>query len=139
MAGDTAILRGLRILVVEDAFLVAIDICAQLEDCGCRVIGPAGRLGKALDLARKEPLDGALLDLNLAGDLSFPVAAALDARNIPYVFLTGYDSVNMFPREYRDVPRLAKPFSHLDVAEALAGEIRRRARSGGHQLGTASA
>lgn len=126
MTNDPAAFRDLKILIVEDAFLVAIDICAQLESLGCRIVGPAARLNTALKLATKEPLDGAFLDVNLAGELSFPVAAALDARNIPYVFMSGYDSADMFPPEYRDTLRLAKPFRQSELVEALADRISKR-------------
>jgi CheY-like chemotaxis protein len=65
---------------------------------GAKVVGPAGRLGPALTLARQAELDGALLDVNLAGEQSFPVAAELIRRDIPFIFLTGYDK-NVFPPE----------------------------------------
>ena len=120
---DVKGLLGRRILIVEDAFLIALDLCEQLESCGCTVAGPAGRLRRALDLAEHEELDGAVLDVNLAGELSFPVAAALAARNIPYVFLTGYDDDAAFPPEYRNIVRIAKPFRSSDLAPMLAGYL----------------
>jgi len=61
-------LKGLRIFVVEDNFLVAEMICDLLEDCGCEVVGPVGRLDKALGMVSSATLDGALLDINLAGE-----------------------------------------------------------------------
>lgn len=128
MASDTKPLRDLRVLIVEDSFLVAVDACAHLESCGCKVVGPVACLTTALDLARREPLDGVLLDVNLDGELSFPVAAALDARNVPYVFLTGYDADDIFPREYRDAPRLAKPFEHHHLVRTLTEHFRKGRR-----------
>ena len=107
--------------VVEDAFLIALDLRDELERCGCTVAGPVGRLQQALDVAQHEALDGAVLDVNLAGELSFPVAAALDARNIPYVFLTGYDDDRDFPPEYRNSIRVSKPFRSSEIAPMLAG------------------
>lgn len=118
---DVKVLAGRRILVVEDAFLIALDLRDQLERCGCTVAGPVGQLRQALDIAQHEALDGAVLDVNLAGEPSFPVAAALDARNIPYVFLTGYDDDGAFPPEYRNVVRISKPFRSSDIAPMLAG------------------
>ena len=118
---DVNILAGRRILVVEDAFLIALDLRDQLERCGCTVAGPVGRLRQALDIAQHETLDGAVLDVNLAGEPSFPVAATLDARNIPYVFLTGYDDDGAFPPEYRNVVRISKPFRSSDIAPMLTG------------------
>lgn len=125
LADEMARLSGLHILVVEDMLLVAEVICEQLESCGCIVVGPAARVGRALVLAREEPLDGALLDVNLAGESSFPVAAALDARNIPYVFLTGYDDAAALPPEYRKLPKLGKPFRQEALIRAAAEHFHR--------------
>lgn len=115
-AGD---LSGLRILVVEDVLVMADVICDQLAECGCVIVGPVAHLKDALPLAREAPLDGALLDVNLAGERSFPLAAVLRERHIPYLFLTGYDSPSAFPTEYREAPRLGKPFRHQDLVNAL--------------------
>lgn len=128
MVTETHRLHGLNILVVEDAFLVAIDICAHLEGCGCKITGPVARLEPALELARKEPIEGALLDVNLAGELSFPIASALEARHLPYVFLTGYDSDGVFPPEFQDVPRLSKPFRQSDLIEIMIENIAKTPR-----------
>jgi DNA-binding response OmpR family regulator len=120
---EESALRGLNLLVVEDAFLVAVDICAQLEARGCKITGPVSRLGPAIELARTEPISGAVLDVNLAGELSFPIAAALGARHVPYVFLTGYDDDTIFPREFRGVPRLGKPFRNRDLVDIIVENI----------------
>jgi CheY-like chemotaxis protein len=103
-------LAGLRILVVEDVLLIADVIRDELEDCGCDVVGPVARLQPAITLAREEKLDGAIIDVNLNGELAFPIGDVLRERKIPYVFLTGYDGNSVFPPEYRDTPRLGKPF-----------------------------
>ena len=121
-------LQGLRILVVEDIYLVAEVICEQLRDCGCEVVGPVGQLNEALALARQETLDGAILDVNLKGQSSFSVSDALSERTIPYVFLTGYDTVNMFPTAYRDAPRLGKPFRHADFIAFVNRHFNHRAQ-----------
>ena len=128
MTGAMHSLRGLKILILEDGLLVAMDLCAHFEDCGCKVVGPVGRVAPALSLAREAPLDGALMDVNLAGEFSFPVAAVLSARNVPYVFLTGYDSPGLFPPEYRDAPRLAKPFRYAELDQMMTEHFFRRAR-----------
>jgi DNA-binding response OmpR family regulator len=103
-------LHGLRILVVEDSVLIADLIVDTLCDSGCTAVGPAPRLAQGLMLAAAEPLDGALLDINLAGEWCYPIAAALGARGVPFAFLTGYGDVGV-PDEYRNVPRLTKPFT----------------------------
>ena len=113
-------LDGLRILVVEDSPLVAEVIAAILGEIGCAVVGPAPRLEPALALAGEAELEGAILDLNLAGDLSIPVAAKLLARNIPFIFITGYDQAEALPPEYRALPRLTKPFHAEELVAALA-------------------
>ena len=119
MTAEAGNLAGKCILVVEDVLVMADMICDQLAECGCTVVGPVAHLADALPLARDAPLDGALLDVNLAGERSFPLAAILRARHIPYLFLTGYDSPDAFPSEYREAPRLGKPFRHQDLVNAL--------------------
>lgn len=116
---DPSDLRGLRILVVEDSLLIADMIVDALCDCGCIAVGPAPRLASGLMLAAAEPLDGALLDVNLAGEWCFPIAAALGARGVPFAFLTGYGDAGL-PEEYRDVPRLTKPFTIHTLLELVA-------------------
>jgi DNA-binding response OmpR family regulator len=106
---ETPDLHGLRILVLEDTLLVAEMIEDALHDLGCDVIGPAPRLQRGLALAGEEGLDGALLDVNLAGERCFPIADALVERGVPFAFLTGYGDAGI-PPEYQEVPRLAKPF-----------------------------
>ena len=118
-ASGTADLHGLRILVVEDMLLVAEVIVEELHDKGCRVVGPAARLAQALELATSAELDGALLDVNLAGERCFPIADELAKRSIPYVFLTGYGEGSI-PAEYQHVPRLVKPFLSGALVELVA-------------------
>lgn len=102
-------LSGLKILVVEDEFLIALELCASLEECGCAVVGPAGQLKQSLSLAAFEELDGAILDVNLHGESSFAVAAVLADKGVPYVFVSGYDDPTIWPAKYRDAPKLKKP------------------------------
>jgi DNA-binding response OmpR family regulator len=113
-------LDGLTVLIVEDNYLVAEAVREIFEERGSTVIGPAARVEEALRLAQTEPLDGAVLDINLSGEFSFPVAAALRARGIPFIFITGYGEAMLIPVQFRDVPRLPKPFDTLEVAEVAA-------------------
>ena len=110
---------GLRVLVVEDNLLIAETICDLVEGSGGVVVGPAPTLNEGLRLLAEERPDGAFLDVNLGGTLSFPLATALGARGIPFVFMTGYDAGTIFPPEFRGVRRIAKPFDVNDVAEVL--------------------
>lgn len=108
-------LKGVRVLVVEDNFFVAEHIRTILQASGCTVVGPVGRLADGLRLAAEEALDGALLDINLHGDRSFPIADALRERGIPFVFLTGYDSSEVLPERLLEIRRLGKPISESDL------------------------
>jgi CheY-like chemotaxis protein len=110
MASELDRLRGLRILVVEDTFLLAEELNDLLLELGCETIGPAASARDALAFAAGNELDGALLDVNLSrGETSFPVADALAGRDVPFVFITGYDLDSSFPAEFTDIPRISKP------------------------------
>ena len=85
----TAGLDGVRVLVVEDEYLVAVLIQEILETAGCVVSGPIPRLPEALDAVDHDDYDAAVLDVNLAGERVDPVAQALSRRNVPFVFVTG--------------------------------------------------
>jgi DNA-binding response OmpR family regulator len=108
-----------RILVVEDGYLLAEEIAACLRSCGLEVVGPVGRLEVACRMARAQALDGAVLDVKLNGDMSFPVASILRMRGIPFIFLTAYEN-QQIPLEFRAVPVLQKPFDLVELKEAIA-------------------
>jgi DNA-binding response OmpR family regulator len=94
--------RGLRVLIVEDNFLLASGLKVVLERFGARVLGPVANVDAALELVEAEQaIDGALLDVKLGDELVFPVADALRSRGIRYAFLTGFDSTHI-PSGYRD-------------------------------------
>jgi CheY-like chemotaxis protein len=111
--------RPLRVLVVEDNLLIAETISDMLQDCGCVVLGPVPDLQRGMQMLEGEQPDAVLLDINLCGTLSFPLAAALEQRGVPFVFMTGYDEGSLFPPEFRAVRRISKPFDAKDVAEVL--------------------
>lgn len=113
----------LRILIVEDEMLVAMNIEDMLLDLGHEVSGMAGRLDTALALASEGSFDAAMLDVNLAGQQSFPVADLLAERNIPFLFATGYGLQGIEER-HRGRPVLQKPFRMSDLGEALAALTR---------------
>lgn len=117
---EQSLLFGLQILVVEDTFLVAMDLSDQLTDSGCDVIGPAASVQQALDQIDGIALDGAVLDVNLDGERSFPIAELLASRGIPFLFLTGYDSPAVFPDEFQQAPRLSKPVDPKALTDAVA-------------------
>lgn len=99
--------------------LVAMNIEDMLLALGHEVAGLANRLGPALQLARDGDFDLAMLDVNLAGEPSFPVADQLRARGIPFLFATGY-GLDGIAEGYRDAPVLQKPFRCGELAAALA-------------------
>lgn len=112
-------LGGLRILVVEDEYLVADHIAMILEDFGCEVVGPVPTVDEALTRIGAETLDGALLDTNLDGVSSTPVADALAARSIPFVVVTGYGDLKLSSDVLEDAPRVSKPYNIAELASAL--------------------
>lgn len=103
-----AVLNGKRILLAEDEVLVGMMVHEMLSDFGFNVVGPMSDLASALKAAETEAIDGAVLDVNLGGDLIYPVADMLIERGIPFVFVTGYDDDSIDER-YVDVPILRKP------------------------------
>ncbi len=102
-------LRGRRVLIVEDDYLIAEDLREQLLSCGAVVLGPVACVADALALLEDGAVpDMAILDIGLGGGKVYPVADALRRRGIPFVFATGYDSWSI-PDAYADVPRSEKP------------------------------
>ena len=112
-------LQGCRILVVEDEFMLAYDLARALEDAGAEVIGPMPSVDTALaTLKAEQEVHGAVLDINLGGQMVFPVADALALRGVPFVFATGYQK-EVVPSHYGFVTRCEKPVSMSDVANAI--------------------
>ena len=110
---------GRRVLIVEDESLVAMLLETILEDMGCVPVGPAATVEEGLQVAGgDEPLDAALLDVNVAGKQVFPIAEALKARGVPFVFSTGYGEGGL-PDEWRGQATLQKPFTEAAVRDAL--------------------
>jgi PAS domain S-box-containing protein len=97
-----------RILLVEDEALIAIMMNEALRELGIGVVGPIGTIPQAMASARDEQIDGAVLDVNLAGQPIYPVADILASRGIPFVFVTGYNAEGI-DRRYAHVPVLEKP------------------------------
>ena len=112
------LLSGRRVLVVEDEMMVLMLIEDMLADLGCKSVTAAATVDQALALIDAQVFDAAMLDLNLNGNKSHPVAAALVARGVPFVFSTGYTAHDM--REgYRDRPLLKKPFQYEELIEVF--------------------
>lgn len=122
MTGQAPVLAGKRVLIVEDDSLVAMLIEEFLGDLGCSAIGPYGSVAMALEAIRSEALDLAVLDVNLAGEAAYPVADMLDARGIPFLFLSGYGDGALRPG-HAHWRVCAKPFTGERLAEMLAGTL----------------
>jgi two-component SAPR family response regulator len=117
----------LKVLVVEDETMVALDIESMLEELGCVVVASVPRLLKALGLAASLDIDLAVLDINLAGEVVYPLAFRLVARGIPFLFPTGYSTATL-PPDLRDRPLVRKPVA-LDGLRKAVGQARTGIRS----------
>jgi CheY-like chemotaxis protein len=111
-------LAGLKALLAEDEGVVALLIEDMLVELGVSVVASVGRLGDACELARTVALDFALLDVNLAGEMVFPVAYILRERRIPFIFSTGYGAVDP-TQQFNDVPVIGKPFAIAQLNRTL--------------------
>ena len=116
MAGSA---EARRALIVEDEIMVAMYVEDLLTELGYEVAGLATGLDQALPLAREGEFDFAVLDINLAGKTSFPVADVLRERGIPFLFASGYSSKGLND-DYRNAIRIQKPFLSRDLAHAIA-------------------
>jgi CheY-like chemotaxis protein len=112
------LLSGRRMLVVEDEMLILMMIEGMLADLGCASVASAGTVKQAVTLIEKQVFDGAMLDVNLQGDNSRPVAAALAARGVPFFFATGNNGPVMMG-DYDDRTILRKPFTDNDLTAAF--------------------
>ena len=118
-------LRDRRILVVEDEYLIAMSLQDALETAGSIVVGPAPSVDKALQTIDSEShIDAAVLDVNLGGALAYPVADLLVARNIPFVFTSGYED-NALRSRYSGVKNCPKPYLFQAIEEALVKAMSR--------------
>ena len=109
----------LRLLLVEDEAMIAMMAEDMIEGLGHRVGHTAATLADALDACATMTFDAALLDVNLNGYSSMPVAVALKARNCPFAFTTGYGAGGV-DAEHRDMPVLSKPYALADLEATLA-------------------
>ncbi len=121
-------LSGIRVLVVEDEGAVAMMIEDMLEEFGCIVVASVGQLAKAREVAATAQIDLALLDVNLSGQLVFPVADILQDRRIPFVFSTGYGA-RVVPSKFSEYAVLAKPFSPVELRQSIVSAVEGAFRS----------
>ena len=110
-----------RILVVEDSPVVAIAIEEMLHELGHTVLGPAGNMATALELAENEEMDAAIVDLNIRGTKAYSLLKILEIQDITFLLASGYADWTM-PAEWENRPRLHKPFSTSQL-KAKLGEL----------------
>ena len=116
-------LAAKRVLIVEDEVLLALHLEDLLTALGHEVVGQATRIDMAMELARESDIDFAVLDINVAGTKSFPVADILRQRGIPFAFATGYGAEGLMDG-YRDFPTLRKPYGQEDLERTIAQVFR---------------
>jgi DNA-binding response OmpR family regulator len=112
-------LAGERVLIVEDRYLIASELAHEVDRLGGSVLGPAKDLASAADIVAREDVQIALLDVNVDGEMIFPLAEALADRGVPFIFITGYDREGL-PAAWQERPQLRKPVDHRRLSEQLA-------------------
>ena len=109
-------LGGLRILIVEDEYILADDLAQHFRNVGAQIVGPAPDMATAFKLLAG--VEAAILDVNLNGVMVFPLADKLLVMGIPFVFFSGHDDVGI-PVRFRQASRLSKPASWRDVTRSI--------------------
>lgn len=113
-------LAGRRVLLIEDEPLIGLHAQSCLEAAGCAVVGPIARIEPAMAAAREAAFDFAILDINLAGQMTFGVADLLMTRGRPFTFCSGYAAASDIPERFADIPVLRKPLSEASLIDAVA-------------------
>lgn len=116
---DEPLLSGLKILIVEDDVIIAEAMSDSFVRAAATVIGPAFSVRQALGLIGETRPDAAVVDINLNGELAFPVADRLRADGIPFVFATGFDASDI-PEHYATIGHCSKPVDPATLAEAFS-------------------
>ena len=111
-------LLGCRVLFVEDEVMVSWILEDMLAELGCNVVGPAARVQQAIAVIEAEGIDLAVLDVNLNGEKSYPVAEVLRELGVPFMFSSGYGRDSM-PDDFHAVPMLQKPYEQATLVAAL--------------------
>src|SRR6202142_3063115 len=114
---------GGSVFLVKDEVMIRMMVADMLEELGYSVAAEAGEIGEAIRLAQSAEFDLAILDVNVNGKVISPVADLIKARNLPFIFATGYGSSGL-PEEYRDRPALQKPFQIETLARMIASTLK---------------
>ncbi|MFN7191989.1 MAG: response regulator, partial [Rhodospirillales bacterium] len=118
--------KGIRVLAVEDSFMVVSMLEIVFDSFGWTMVGPAARVSQALALIESETVDAALLDVNLDGEMSWEVASALQARGIPFVLSTGYEIAQLLPDGLKNAKFVRKPYNVDELEKAVLAALRNR-------------
>jgi DNA-binding NtrC family response regulator len=122
--GDmSSLLKDRRILLVEDDMILAMELEDLLLDMGCEVVGPYADLARVMPVVETEHLDGAIMDLNLRGTLSYPAVDRLRARHIPVVVASGYADLPAVRKRLEGVPLLGKPYDLERIRDTIETEF----------------
>ena len=114
--------RG-SVFLVEDEVMIRMMVADMLEELGYSIAAEAGDISEAIRLAQSTDFDLAILDVNVNGKVISPVADLIQARNLPFIFATGYGSSGL-PEEYRDRPALQKPFQLETLARMIDSTLK---------------
>lgn len=117
-----SLLKGARVLIVEDEFLIADDLARELRRAGAEPVGPVGTVDQAGELVRARQVDAAIVDVNLRGEMASELIHRLAATELPCLIVSGYGQ-DVLPECVSGVPRLEKPVSPAFVVQALAKQL----------------
>jgi len=125
-------LAGTRVLIVEDEYFLADEARSILSDVGAEVLGPVATVAAARTMIETDPaIDGVLLDVNLRGEMAFEVADTLQARGIPFAFVTGYDRA-MLPERFSTATSLEKPVRPEQLIDLFSSLVASKGAQGVH-------
>jgi len=117
-------LEGAKVLILEDEYFIADDLARALHSVGAKTIGPAATIEQAKLLLAEQPVDAAILDLNLCGDMAIELVEELCTPGFPCVIVSGYGRESL-PESLSNIPSLEKPVRYEKVVATLAGELGR--------------
>jgi CheY-like chemotaxis protein len=120
---STRLPKGCSVFLIEDEAMIRMMVADMLQELGYHVAGEAPRVDEAIDLVQKTHFDLAIIDVNLHGEMVFPVAEAIKASNRPFIFATGYNA-SILPTEFRDRPALQKSFQIETLGKFIEDTLR---------------
>jgi len=124
---DPAIFERTRVLLVEDDFRQAADLVRLMSALDCKIIGPVARLEAALELVARKAIDGAIIDMMLAGKSAVPLLMLLESRKVPAIVTTAFGRAAV-PRQLRHIPCLPKPINLVRLITSMEAMFQRPRR-----------